>query len=544
MMREAGVSLLLHAYFLSAQVEGESRRGRDALRPSAARATYRAPVVIDATADALVAASAGVPTQQGDERGRVQPATLIFRAEPRRPRRSSPRTCASIPTRCARSLRRAAERTARRAHRGRGALRAVEAGARGRARRRSARARLVLHLAVSRRGHGQHDARRRHRSARSRRSHARRGRVAPAGDAAARVLSRARPGFRKRAHRGDRHAESASASRGASSGATRSRATTSAGAQVRRCGRAQRISDRLHNPSGSGTTTQRLAPGESYEIPYRCLVPVNREQLLVAGRCISTTHEALASTRLTPTVMTLGQAAGTAAALACARGARVGDVDTRELRAQLDRRRRSRCETRACARAFLRRRCTLRGARRLGRRASCARSTIRRSRRFGSTSAVAERLSRRAARRVRRARRRARALPSSRAIRRDFACCAIARARESAADAFRARAAGAPGVTMLVAGIDGGQSSTVAVIGDETRPHPRPRRAAGRPTRSAPAPTRRGCAMRCAPRWTTRCARRGASRAARASTRSSPASAATTDASTGGRRSCRAARRI
>ena len=35
--------------------------------------------MIDATADALVAASAGVPTQKGDDRGRVQPATLIFR---------------------------------------------------------------------------------------------------------------------------------------------------------------------------------------------------------------------------------------------------------------------------------------------------------------------------------------------------------------------------------------------------------------------------------------------------------------------------------
>jgi hypothetical protein len=79
----------------------------------------------------------------------------------------------------------------------------------------------------------------------------------------------------------------------------------------------------------------RLAPGAAYEIPYRCLVPVNVEQLLVAGRCISTTHEALASTRLTPTVMTLGQAAGTAAALACARNVAVGNVDTHELRAQL-----------------------------------------------------------------------------------------------------------------------------------------------------------------------------------------------------------------
>ena len=91
----------------------------------------------------------------------------------------------------------------------------------------------------------------------------------------------------------------------------------------------------MHNPSGSGTTTHRLAPGASYEIPYRTMLPVNREQLLVAGRCISTTHEALASTRLTPTVMTLGQAAGTAAALACAQGVRVGDVDTARLRATL-----------------------------------------------------------------------------------------------------------------------------------------------------------------------------------------------------------------
>jgi hypothetical protein len=91
----------------------------------------------------------------------------------------------------------------------------------------------------------------------------------------------------------------------------------------------------VHNPSGSGTTTKRLPPGECYEIPYRCLVPVNRERLLVAGRCISTTHEALASTRLTPTVMTLGQAAGTAAAIACSRGIRPGDVDAGELRAAL-----------------------------------------------------------------------------------------------------------------------------------------------------------------------------------------------------------------
>jgi hypothetical protein len=91
----------------------------------------------------------------------------------------------------------------------------------------------------------------------------------------------------------------------------------------------------IHNPAGSGTTTFRLPPGASYEIPYRCLIPAKVDGLLVAGRCISTTHEALASTRLTPTVMTLGQGAGTAAALAVAAGVRPRDLDTRALRERL-----------------------------------------------------------------------------------------------------------------------------------------------------------------------------------------------------------------
>jgi hypothetical protein len=91
----------------------------------------------------------------------------------------------------------------------------------------------------------------------------------------------------------------------------------------------------IHNPSGSGTTTHRLPPGTSYEIPYRCLVPQTVDDLLVAGRCISTTHEALASTRLTPTVMTLGQAAGTAAALSLVAGVTPRNLDAHALRERL-----------------------------------------------------------------------------------------------------------------------------------------------------------------------------------------------------------------
>ena len=72
----------------------------------------------------------------------------------------------------------------------------------------------------------------------------------------------------------------------------------------------------IHNPEGSGTSHYYFAPGAYYTIPYRCLTPKNTKNLLVAGRCISSTHEAQASYRIMPICCCLGQAAGTAAALA------------------------------------------------------------------------------------------------------------------------------------------------------------------------------------------------------------------------------------
>ena len=61
--------------------------------------------------------------------------------------------------------------------------------------------------------------------------------------------------------------------------------------------------------------------GECYGIPYRCLLPRGIENLLVAGRCVGATSVAAASLRVMPPCMAMGQAAGTAAALACASGA-------------------------------------------------------------------------------------------------------------------------------------------------------------------------------------------------------------------------------
>ena len=91
----------------------------------------------------------------------------------------------------------------------------------------------------------------------------------------------------------------------------------------------------IHSSTGEGTITRRLPDGETYEIPYRCLVPLKAQNLLVAGRCISTTHEALASTRLTPTVMNIGEAAGTAAAISVKQGQSFRSLDVTQLRRKL-----------------------------------------------------------------------------------------------------------------------------------------------------------------------------------------------------------------
>ncbi len=71
----------------------------------------------------------------------------------------------------------------------------------------------------------------------------------------------------------------------------------------------------IHNPEGAGTSHYYFKDGTWYTIPYRSLLPKNADNLLVAGRCISATHEAQASIRIMPIVATLGEAAGVAAAV-------------------------------------------------------------------------------------------------------------------------------------------------------------------------------------------------------------------------------------
>jgi FAD dependent oxidoreductase len=72
----------------------------------------------------------------------------------------------------------------------------------------------------------------------------------------------------------------------------------------------------IHNPRGSGTILQRLPDAAAYDIPLRCLLPAGVENLIVAGRCLSGSHEAHSSYRVMPIAMATGQAAGVCGALA------------------------------------------------------------------------------------------------------------------------------------------------------------------------------------------------------------------------------------
>ena len=74
---------------------------------------------------------------------------------------------------------------------------------------------------------------------------------------------------------------------------------------------------------------------KEYGIPYRCLLPVNVEQILVAGRCISTDHMAESSIRAISACMATGQAAGTAAAIAVRDNTNVRDIDVRKVQQAL-----------------------------------------------------------------------------------------------------------------------------------------------------------------------------------------------------------------
>jgi hypothetical protein len=89
----------------------------------------------------------------------------------------------------------------------------------------------------------------------------------------------------------------------------------------------------IHQPDGDGFSLEWS--GDCYDIPYRSLVPEKILNLLVAGRCISATHEAMASIRVMGPCMAMGEAAGRAAKISVRKGIPPSEIDVRELRKEL-----------------------------------------------------------------------------------------------------------------------------------------------------------------------------------------------------------------
>ena len=79
---------------------------------------------------------------------------------------------------------------------------------------------------------------------------------------------------------------------------------------------------------------EKLKKGQYYEIPYRALVTNEMSNLLVVGRCASGSFAAQASFRIQPTCMSMGEAAGIAAAWGLAQGIQVNEVKWEEIPAE------------------------------------------------------------------------------------------------------------------------------------------------------------------------------------------------------------------
>ena len=87
----------------------------------------------------------------------------------------------------------------------------------------------------------------------------------------------------------------------------------------------------MHDPNGGNVTFKQIGDDGSYGIPYRSLLPQGIDNLLIAGRCLSATHGALASVRSIAACMVMGQATGAAATIASRDRKTMREVDVKEL---------------------------------------------------------------------------------------------------------------------------------------------------------------------------------------------------------------------
>ena len=86
------------------------------------------------------------------------------------------------------------------------------------------------------------------------------------------------------------------------------------------------------SPKFDGRNLIKTPCGDYYQIPFGCLIPRDVENLLVAGRSISSTFQAQGSARVMATCMGVGQAAGTAVAMCTKNDLSPRGLDVAELR--------------------------------------------------------------------------------------------------------------------------------------------------------------------------------------------------------------------
>ena len=79
----------------------------------------------------------------------------------------------------------------------------------------------------------------------------------------------------------------------------------------------------------------KITETRGYTIPYRCLLPEVKENLLLSGRNISGTHIAHSNFRAMPICLGIGEAAGVAAAIAVKTGKKLCEIDAKDIRKEL-----------------------------------------------------------------------------------------------------------------------------------------------------------------------------------------------------------------
>ncbi|GAA4831004.1 FAD-dependent oxidoreductase [Paenibacillus vulneris] len=92
----------------------------------------------------------------------------------------------------------------------------------------------------------------------------------------------------------------------------------------------------IHLANASSTMTiKHLPKGESHGVPYRCMLPQGKSNLIVAGRSVSSDRPVQGSLRVMPNCFAMGEAAGIAAAMAASAGVGFREVSIPELQRKL-----------------------------------------------------------------------------------------------------------------------------------------------------------------------------------------------------------------